>query len=142
MHKARAGIKQRGPHYQPSNRTMKDNPTDPTVSRIRELNDALRVSTDPIASLIMNGQLMLTSGITARGMEFVDRTLRAVRTFSDFAERNDPYGEHDMAFLTVEGVEIFFKIDYYDPELRYHSKDPSDPGVTRRVLTIALAEEY
>jgi hypothetical protein len=37
---------------------------------------------------------------------------------------------------------IFFKIDYFDPTLTYHSEDPADPGVAERVITIMLAEEY
>jgi len=47
-----------------------------------------------------------------------------------------------FAFLDVEGERIFFKVDYYDRDLKCLSPNPSDPGVTRRVLTIALAEEY
>ena len=47
-----------------------------------------------------------------------------------------------MAFLDVDGERIFFKVDYYDPELRCLSADPSNPEITRRVLTIGLASDY
>lgn len=111
-------------------------------ARIRELNDALRTCTDPIAALMMNGFLVITRGIAGRGNAFIDRAVHAVRTFNVFTPENDPHDEHDMAFLDVDGTRIFFKIDYYDRDLQWHSPDPADRGVTRRVLTIALAEEY
>jgi hypothetical protein len=38
--------------------------------------------------------------------------------------------------------EIFFKIDYLDQAVTCHSPDPADPSVTKRVITIMLAEEY
>lgn len=114
----------------------------PNVERIRELNDQLRAAGDPIAALVMNGSLVISSGLAGLGPPFVDDCLAAVRAFSDFTEDNDPYGEHDMAFLDVDGRRIYFKIDYYDADLEHHSPDPADPGLTRRVLTIALAEEY
>ena len=44
--------------------------------------------------------------------------------------------------LEVDGERVFFKVDYYDPELERHSDDPSDPEITRRVLTIGLASDY
>ena len=50
--------------------------------------------------------------------------------------------ERPILFLDVDGVKIFFKVDCYDRDLKWHSPDASDPAVTRRVLTIALAEEY
>ena len=37
---------------------------------------------------------------------------------------------------------MFFKIDYYDKTLTYHSPDAADPNVTERVITIMLADEY
>ena len=111
-------------------------------ARIRELNDALRTCTDPILRLVINGQLVVTSAIVAHGDAFFKHAAAAVRAFDDFTPDNDPHGEHDMAFLEVDGERIFFKVDYYDAALECLSPDPADPGVTRRVLTIGLASDY
>ena len=110
--------------------------------RIRELNDALRTCADPILRLIINGQLVITRGIHELGDAFFKNAVAAVRAFNNFTPDNDPHGEHDMAFLDVDGKRIFFKVDYYDSEMQYHSPDPADAGVTRRVLTIGLASDY
>lgn len=66
--------------------------------------------------------------------------IQAVRDFNKFTEDNDPYGEHDFGSLKWEGKKIFWKIDYYDEDLK-HWCDPLDPDCSR-VLTIMLAEEY
>ena len=116
--------------------------TAPDVAGIRELNDALRASADPILRLIINGQLVVTHAVAARGDDFFKRAVAAVRTFGDFNADNDPHGEHDMAFLEVDGERIFFKLDYFDPIRAMHSEDPTDPSKTERVLTIMLASEY
>jgi hypothetical protein len=103
--------------------------------RIRALNDELR-------RFGRGGRIMITSGIQALGTEGVARALAAVAAFDTFTGDNDPHGEHDCAILTVDGVKVLFKIDYYDRNLTYHSPDPSDPTVTERVMTVMLASEY
>ena len=112
------------------------------TTRIRELNDQLRTASEPLGALILNGSLAITASIANRGNAFIDRCVAAVRSFDAFTEDNDPHGEHDMAFLDVDGERIFFKVDYYDTNLEWRSPDPADAGVTRRVLTIGLAEDY
>jgi hypothetical protein len=52
------------------------------------------------------------------------------------------YGEHDFGALEIEGERLFSKIDYYDQSLSAHSPDPADETLTKRVLTIMLAEKY
>lgn len=85
---------------------------------------------------------MLTSGITENGQAFVSEAVGAVQTFDAFTAENDPYGEHDFGAITVAGKRVFWKIDYYDRSLEFGSPDPADPAITRRVLTVMLAEEY
>ena len=74
--------------------------------------------------------------------EAVDRILNLVKSFDDFSERNDPFGEHDFGAIEYEGHIVFWKFDYYHLDLMNHSPDPSDPHVTRRALTIMLGDEY
>jgi Protein of unknown function (DUF3768) len=104
--------------------------------RIRELNDRMRTT--------MTGECFITRGINDpdNGEHFLTHVLQAVRTFDNFTENNDPHGEHDMAFIDVDDLRVFFKIDYFDLTGEYGSEDPSNPNLTRRVLTIGLAEEY
>jgi hypothetical protein len=109
---------------------------------IRSLNDEFRTAPNLIASAIALHHLVITRGVADRGNDFIDRAVKAVRDFSDFGESNDPYGEHDFGSFDLDGVTLFWKIDYYDLLLEYGSPDPADPLVTRRVLTILLADEY
>ena len=65
---------------------------------------------------------------------------QAVHSYDDFNEDNDPWNEHDFGSFTFEGQKIFWKIDYYDQELKSWG-DPLDDKC-RRVITVMLAEDY
>lgn len=54
----------------------------------------------------------------------------------------DPYGEHDIGRFTIGGDDCYWKIDYYDRSLEFHSPDSADPSLTIRVLTIMCVDEY
>jgi hypothetical protein len=105
------------------------------TDRIRALNDDLRKN-------LLGGGAVITTGIAALGPEAVERLLKAIAIFDDFSTGNDPHGEHDFGAFDYEGVEVFFKIDYFDKDLNFHSPDPANPAVTERVITLILAEEY
>jgi hypothetical protein len=113
-----------------------------TSLEIRALNDEFRTQRSLIGSAIADNTLVITSGVAAHGNDFIDRAVHAVREYSAFNEGNDPYGEHDFGSFVLDGENLFWKIDYYDPLFDGHSRDPADAAVTRRVLTILLAEEY
>jgi hypothetical protein len=83
-----------------------------------------------------------TTGIAALGPEAVARIVKTIAVFDDFCHANDPYAEHDFGSFEADAQMIFFKIDYFDKSLTYHSPDAADRSVTERVITIMLAEEY
>jgi hypothetical protein len=105
------------------------------TDRIRFLNDKLRQN-------LVGGMAVITPGVAALGEEAVAQIVKTIEVYDDFCHANDPHEEHDFGAFDAEGNRIFFKIDYYDPTLTVHSRDPSDPSVTKRVITIMLAEEY
>ena len=81
-----------------------------------------------------------------------------IETFDAFDEDNDPHSERDFGCVYQlvcgrwttehprlrddERERVFWKLDYYDRDLRFGSEDAANPAVTRRVLTIMLADEY
>ncbi len=102
---------------------------------IATLNDNLR-------RLHTSGMVTMSRGIAALSREVWAKVIVAVAEFDNFTPDNDPYGEHDCAVVDVDGLQVIWKIDYFDPSMLHHSDDPTDPNVTKRVLTIMLAEEY
>lgn len=103
--------------------------------RIAELNDNFR-------RFLTGGQIVITQGVQALTKDQQVAVLRGVANFTDFNPDNDPHQEHDFGVLDIDGIKIFWKIDYYDLTLTYHSPDATDPKQTRRVLTIMTASEY
>jgi Protein of unknown function (DUF3768) len=68
--------------------------------------------------------------------------LTAVQDFEQFDSGNDPYHEHDFGCVEMFGEKWFFKMDYYSPDMRTGSDDPSNVHETRRVLTIMHCQDY
>ena len=92
--------------------------------------------------LPVNLVLVTTAGVRALGEARQLEILKAVAEFDRFDGDNDPYGEHDFGAVDLGPHRLFWKIDYYDQALTNHSPDPANPTLTKRVLTIMLAEEY
>jgi hypothetical protein len=86
------------------------------------------------------------------------RVRELIETFDALTEDNDPHGERDFGCVCQLGdgrwtterprirederERVFWKLDYYDRELRFGSEDAANPAITRRVLTIMLGDEY
>lgn len=102
---------------------------------IAVLNDSLR-------RFHTGGMVVISRGIAALPREVWAEVILAVAEFDRFSPDNDPYEEHDCAVVEIGPLRVIWKIDYYDPTMLHHSNDPTDPRITRRVMTIMLAEEY
>lgn len=107
----------------------------PSAERIAHLNDNLRQSA-------RGGQVAITRGVTALPGFSAAELMAALARYDSFDEANNPHGERDFGGVDLWGAELLWKIDYYDHELTSASPDPADEGLTTRVLTVMLAEEY
>lgn len=106
------------------------------VQAIARLNDLCRTA------MGVAGKLIQTQGICALPPAEQSAIRKKVETFNHFSEGNDPYGERDFGAFEHNGQQVFWKIDYYAPDLMHGSENPADPKQTVRVLTIMLADEY
>ena len=110
--------------------------TDHSPAKIACLNDHCRTA------MGIAGRLLQTEGISALPAAEQSAIREKVETFNDFTDDNDPHGERDFGAFEHNGTRIFWKIDYYAPDLEHGSENPADPTQTMRVLTIMLASEY
>lgn len=107
---------------------------------IRSLNDRFRGGDQTIP-----GEILVTAGLTAlleEARKPLSDLAHEVRSYDQFEPDNDPHGEHDFGAFDFAGHKCFWKIDYYDPTLKWGSDDPADVAKTKRVLTIYLASEH
>lgn len=107
----------------------------PRAEAIARLNDALRKEGD-------EGTIMVTRGVLAITGYNSPELAEALAAYHAFDADNDPHGERDFGDLTLWGQDMFWKVDYYDVDLRYGSDDPADPDKTKRVLTVMLTSEW
>ena len=120
--------------------------------RIARLNDLARSAMGVACTAVA------TVGFRSLPEADQSRVRELIETFDAFTEDNDPHGERDFGTIYQladgswtterprlredERERVFWKLDYYDRDLRFASEDAADPAVTRRVLTIMLSDEY
>lgn len=109
------------------------------TNKIAELNDKLRQN---IFTPTEYGTVIITNGVSILPIQEQIIIMNLVKNFNKFTAGNDPYAEHDFGKVSLNGIDYFFKIDYYDNDLTYGSENPSDNSITKRVLTIMRADEY
>lgn len=107
------------------------------IQSISKGNDLLRIT---LHSFL--GKVVMSRSVALHPDR--EKILDAVRTFKDFNESNDPYGEHDCASFDITTnlkTESFrFKIDYYDLNYEFGANPYSDPF--KRLLTIMRSSDY
>ena len=122
------------------------------TARIARLNDLARSAMGVACTAVA------TQGFRALPASDQSRVRELIETFDAFTEDNDPHGERDFGAIYQlsdgrwtterprvrdnERERVFWKLDYYDRDLRFASEDAADPARTRRVLTIMLSNEY
>ena len=122
------------------------------TARIARLNDLARSAMGVACTAVA------TVGFRSLSASDQSRVRELIETFDAFDEDNDPHGERDFGAVYQLGdgcwtterprardderERVFWKLDYYDRAMRFGSDDPANPAVTRRVLTIMLADEY
>ena len=109
--------------------------TEVRTAKIAELNDECRHHW-------RCDHVLVTNGVRASGdYDTLNGLYQKVRE-DEPTPLNDPYSERDFGCIHHHGTKFFWKIDYYDLNIEFHSPDPADAEITHRVLTIMRADEY
>ena len=91
--------------------------------RIRELNDLLRRT-------FTGGKVVMTDGVAALPEVDLAQLLAKVRSFDEFTNDNDPYGEHDFGSFELDGHHRTFSSWIITP--RTWTAAPKIPPTPRR----------
>jgi hypothetical protein len=115
-----------------------------TQMKIAVLNDTLRRNFAAAPHVVPGCfKVLITQGAGALEQEAFAALIDKVERFDAFTTGNDPHGEHDFGAVEQDGVQYFWKIDYYgNAAMDEASADPADPALTCRLLTIMRADEY
>ena len=111
---------------------------------VAQVNDRFRKSILTIPRH-PKGKAATTQGVANLDTLTKVKLFNAVRSFDDFTEDNDPYGEHDFGSIVIDGEKYFWKIDYYESAECVYGVDDTDIDAmlnAYRVLMIMLADEY
>ena len=122
------------------------------TARIARLNDMARSAMGVACNAVA------TVGFRSLSASDQSSVRELIETYDAFDEDNDPHGERDFGTIYQLGCgrwtterprvredereRVFWKLDYYDREMRFGSEDAANPAITRRVLTIMLSDEY
>ena len=122
------------------------------TARIARLNDLVRSAMGVACTAVA------TVGFRSLSASDQSCVRELIETYDAFDEDNDPHGERDFGTIyqlacgrsTTERPRlrddaherVFWKFDYYDRDLQLESEDAANTAITRRVLTIMLADEY
>lgn len=121
---------------------MSDTETMPHAHFPSDRNAQIAYLNDQLRCHARGGQVAITYGVLDLPDGAAVMAIVKAGAYDDFNAENDPYGERDFGAFTLAGETLFWKIDYYDRDMRFASPDPVDPDVTIRLMTIMLASEY
>tara|TARA_R100000541_G_scaffold54906_1_gene63562 strand:+ start:584 stop:976 length:393 start_codon:yes stop_codon:yes gene_type:complete len=114
---------------------------DASIDLIASDNDKLRQSIFDMKHMGEN-KLVLSHDVSQLNPIDKLEVLKLVRDFKTFTKDDDPYGEHDFGSFNFKDISYFWKIDYYDNDLKFHSEDKLNAEKTIKVLTVLRASEY
>jgi Protein of unknown function (DUF3768) len=122
------------------------------TARIARLNDLARRAMGVACTAVA------TVGFRSLSETDQSHVSELIETYDAFDEDSDPHGERDFGCVYQLGdgqwtterprvcdderERVFWKFDYYDRQMEFASDDAANPAITRRVLTIMLAQEY